>query len=118
MASAIHVLRLGRLQRQISPRLGPVFSDAGVSTGTGLAQASSCLQSLVPPCDLAVVLEELKGPPFEPPQGSDLKFVSLKMVHLLALASAKNVSDIHVLPVHPSSVQLFSSEVRIILKPN
>lgn len=40
------------------------------------------------------------------------------MVHLLALASAKNVSDIHALPVHPSSAQLFSGEVRIILKPN
>lgn len=30
---------------------------------------------LVPPWDLAVVVEELKGLPFEPLQGADLKFV-------------------------------------------
>lgn len=50
---------------------------------------------LVPTLDLAVVLEGLKGPPFEPLHAANLKSVSLK-------TSAKRVSDIHVLSVHPS----------------
>lgn len=46
-----------------------------------------------PPWDLGVVLEGLKGPPFEPLDWVDLKHVSLKTVLWLALASAKRVSD-------------------------
>ena len=72
---------------------------------------------LAPPWDLAVVLEQLKGPPFEPPEGADLKHLSLKTVLLLALASAKRVSDISTLLVHPSCAQLFPGNVRMILKP-
>ena len=75
-------------------------------------------RSLVPPWDLAVVLEGLKGPPFEPLEGADLRHVSLKPVLLLALASAKRVSDIHALSVHPICAQLFPGDVRMILKPN
>ena len=73
---------------------------------------------LVPPWDLAVVLKGLKGPPFELLEGADLKHVSLKTVLLLALASAKRVSDIHAYSVHPSCSQLFPGDVRMILKPN
>lgn len=73
---------------------------------------------LVPPWDQAVVLEGLKGPPFEPLQGADLKFVSLKTMLLLALALANRVSDIHVLSVHPSCAQLFPADGRMTLKPN
>lgn len=69
---------------------------------------------LVPPWDLAVVLEGLKSAAFEPLQGADLKLVSLKTVLLLALASAKRVSDIHALSVHPFCVQFFSGDVRMI----
>lgn len=67
-------------------------------------------RSLVPPRDLAVVLEGLRSRPSEPLQGEDLKFVSLKAVLLLALASAKRVSDIPALLVHPSCVQIFSGK--------
>lgn len=35
-------------------------------------------RSLIPPWDLEAILEGLKGLPFEPLQGADLKFVSLK----------------------------------------
>lgn len=56
--------------------------------------------SLVPPWDQAMVLEGLKGPPFEPLQGADVKFVSLNAVFLPA--SAKSVNDIHTLSVHPT----------------
>lgn len=89
----------------------------------GCSQASCVGQPLaslwlVPPWDQAVVLEGLKGPPFEPLQGADLKFVSLKTMLLLALALANRVSDIHVLSVHPSCAQLFPADGRMTLKPN
>ncbi|XP_029937836.1 uncharacterized protein LOC115380768 [Myripristis murdjan] len=73
---------------------------------------------LVPPWDLAVVLEGLKGPPFEPLEEADLKHLSLKTVLLLALASAKRVSDIHALSTHPSCAQFAPGDVRMTLKPN
>lgn len=43
--------------------------------------------------------------------------MSLKTVLLLALASAKSVSGIHALSVHPSCAEFFPDDVRI-LKPN
>lgn len=67
---------------------------------------------LVPPCDLAVVLEELKGPLFQPLQGEDLKHESLRTVLFLALVYAKLASDIHPLSV------FFLRDVTMILKPN
>ena len=44
--------------------------------------------------------------------------MSLKTVLLLALASAKQDSDIHALSVHLSCAQLFLGDVKMILKPN
>ncbi|XP_028297024.1 extracellular matrix protein FRAS1-like, partial [Gouania willdenowi] len=73
---------------------------------------------LVSPWGLTVVLEGPKPPPFKPLEEVGLKFASLKAVLLLALASAKSVSDIHALSVHPSCAQLFPGDARIILRPN
>ncbi|XP_070401406.1 uncharacterized protein [Nothobranchius furzeri] len=44
---------------------------------------------LVPSWDLSLVLSALSGPPFEPMDSLDLKILSLKVVLLLALVSAK-----------------------------
>ncbi|KAK5882516.1 hypothetical protein CesoFtcFv8_021095 [Champsocephalus esox] len=44
--------------------------------------------------------------------------LSLKTVLLLALASAKRVSDIHALSVHPSCTQFSAGQTRVLLKPN
>lgn len=64
------------------------MSPADLSVHERYTQASASLsRSPVPPCDLAVVLEQLKGPLFEPLQGADLKFVSLKAVLLWLLRS-------------------------------
>ncbi|XP_032363038.1 LOW QUALITY PROTEIN: uncharacterized protein LOC116675032 [Etheostoma spectabile] len=73
---------------------------------------------LTPPWDLAVVLDGLASPPFEPLGEVDLKHLSLKTVLLLALASAKRVGDIHALSVHPSCTQFAPGRVRVLLKPN
>lgn len=75
-------------------------------------------RSLVPPRDLHVVPEGLKGLPFELLQLTDLKFMSLKTVLLLVLALAKSISDINALSVHSSCAQFFSGDVSMILKPN
>ena len=47
-----------------------------------------------------------------------MKRLSLKTVLLLALASAKHVSDIHALAVHPWCALFAPGDVRLILKPN
>ncbi|XP_038128389.1 uncharacterized protein LOC119774782 [Cyprinodon tularosa] len=73
---------------------------------------------LLPPWDLSVVLEGLKGPPFEPLLGSSLKHLSLKTALLLALASAKRVSDIHALSVNPACTRFDPEYTRMVLKPN
>lgn len=64
---------------------------------------------MVPLWDLVVVLEGLKGLSFALLQGVELKFVSHRAVLLLALASAKHVSD---------CVLFFLRDERMILQPN
>lgn len=56
----------------------------------------------VPSWDLPVVLKALCGSLFEPLDSVDIEFLSYKTAFLLALASAKRVSDIHALSVHLS----------------
>ncbi len=50
-----------------------------------------------PPWDLSVVLNYLMGPPFEPLSKASLKFITLKTVFLLALATAARRSELHAL---------------------
>ena len=55
--------------------------------------------------DLLDVLRALTGPPFEPLETVDIKFVSLETALLLALTSAKRVGDMQALSVSPSCLQ-------------
>ncbi|XP_029968087.1 uncharacterized protein LOC115403361 [Salarias fasciatus] len=73
---------------------------------------------LAPPWDLAVVLNGLSRAPFEPLEEVSLKHLSLKTALLLALASAKRVSDIHALSVHSSCTQFAPGNARVSLKPH
>lgn len=75
-------------------------------------------RSSVPSWDLPAVLEALCGPPFEPMESVDIKLVSYKTALLLALASAKRVSDIHALSVHPSCTQFAPDGAKVVLLPN
>ena len=68
--------------------------------------------------DLAAVLDALSHPPFEPLDQVDLKVLSLKTALLLALASAKRVSDIHAFSVHPDCLQFATGDARVVLRPN
>jgi hypothetical protein len=52
---------------------------------------------LVPNWDLSVVLQVLQEPPFEPLEGLDLKLLTFKTVFLVAITSARRVSEIQAL---------------------
>ncbi len=58
--------------------------------------------SRVPPWDLAVVLEALCKPPFEPIEEVSERLLTLKMVLLLAIYFLKRVGDLQALSVAPS----------------
>ncbi|KAK7905173.1 hypothetical protein WMY93_017780 [Mugilogobius chulae] len=75
-------------------------------------------KSLVAPWDLTTVLNALSHPPFEPLHQVDLKWLSIKTALLLALASAKRVSDIHALSVSTSCMQFIRGGSKVLLKPN
>ena len=73
---------------------------------------------LIPSWDLLVVLRALTGPPFEPLETVDIKFVSLKTALLLALTSAKRVGDMQALSVSPSCLQFSIAGDRVVMRPN
>lgn len=71
-----------------------------------------------PSWDLSVVLQALTEHPFEPLGGIEMKMLSLKTVLLLALTTAKRVSDIHALSVHSSCMRFSPDNLRVSLRPN
>ena len=70
-------------------------------------------KSVVPNWDLALVLDALTGAPFEPLERVDMRFLSLKAALLLALVTAKRVSDLHALSVHSECTQFSDGKVTI-----
>ena len=74
-------------------------------------------KSLVPSWDLALVLDSLSRPPFEPLEGLELKLLSLKTALLLALVTAKRVSDIHALSTSAECMR-FNGCARVVMKTN
>ena len=83
--------------------------------------ASRLLQvpkSMVPTWDLALVLDSLSRPPFEPLEAVELRFLSLKTALLLALVTAKRVSDIHAFSVSEECTQFFDNRTRVVLRTN
>ncbi|KAL3979316.1 patched 2 [Sarotherodon galilaeus] len=73
---------------------------------------------LVPLWDLSVVLDALSHHPFEPIGAVGLKFLSLKTTLLLALTTAKRVSKLQALSIHPSCLQLALGLTKARLRPN
>ena len=84
--------------------LGQVFYYRGIDISN--SPEISCLiknfeqelpktNSLVPKWDLNLVLHSLLGKPYEPLSLATMQNLSLKTVFLLALASAKRISEIH-----------------------
>lgn len=72
---------------------------------------------LASPWDLAVVLDGLSGPLFEPLEEVDMKHLYLKTVLLLALVSSRSVTFMHSLWTL-RVLSLLKGHVRVSLKPN
>ncbi len=60
----------------------------------GVMRLRPRVRSRVPPWDLAVVLEALCKPPFEPIEEVSERLLTLKTVLLLAISSLKRVEDL------------------------
>ena len=73
---------------------------------------------LTPQWDLTLVLRTLVKAPFEPLDRVPLKFVSAETALLLALTSAKRVSDLSALSVAPSCLRIHGDGSSAILRPN
>ncbi len=71
-----------------------------------------------PSWDLPLVLEALCMPPFEPLAQAELRWVSCKTAFLLAITSAKCVSELHALSVGDSCLRWNSDGSGITLWPN
>lgn len=84
----------------------------------GVRRLRPTVRSSVPSWDLSLVLEAFCGPPFEPIESVDMKFLSYKTALLLALCSAKRVGDLHALSVHPSCTQFSCDGSKVTLRPN
>ncbi|XP_077121603.1 uncharacterized protein LOC143776275 [Ranitomeya variabilis] len=70
----------------------------------------------LPPWDLNLVLEALTSSPFEPLDSIPLNVLTYKVALLVALTSARRVSDIQALSVDPPFLLIFHD--RIVLKPD
>ena len=75
-------------------------------------------RSLFPAWDLQVVLEGLCKAPFEPIGGTSLKHLSFKTALLLALSTAKRVSDLHALSVSLDCMRFLNNDSKVLLKPH
>ncbi|XP_056091163.1 uncharacterized protein LOC130070700 [Rhinichthys klamathensis goyatoka] len=84
----------------------------------GARRSLPVIRRTVPEWDLSMVLEALSQHPFEPLGSISLKLLSLKTALLLALASAKRVSELYALSVHPSCTKFSLSGDKVSLKPN
>ncbi|KAL0181308.1 hypothetical protein M9458_023714 [Cirrhinus mrigala] len=60
----------------------------------------------VPSWDLSLVLTALRQAPFQPLQSVELKFLSMKTLLLLALASIKRIGDLHTFSFGPADSQV------------
>ena len=75
-------------------------------------------RSLFPKWDLVLVLDSLSRPPFEPLETVELKLLTFKTVLLVALTTAKRVSDIQALSVSPECLRFAEDGRRVVFKPN
>ena len=84
----------------------------------GARKARPVTRSLVPPWDLSLVLGGLSGPPFEPLEAVSLKFLTLKTALLVALTTAKRVSDVQALSISPDCTVFSGDRMRVRVRPN
>merc|ERR1711867_300184 len=79
---------------------------------------SATARPLVPAWDLAVVLDALSRPPFEPLEGLSLKVLTLKTLFLVAITTAKRVSDLRALSISERCFAMDPEGRRVRLQPD
>ena len=79
---------------------------------------SSTARPLLPSWDLSLVLDALCGPPFEPLESLELRVLTFKTVFLLAITTAKRVSDLHALSIHSECLSFDAEHRSVRLQPN
>ncbi len=84
----------------------------------GVMRLRPQVQSRVPPWDLAVVLDALCRPPFEPIEEISDCLLTLKTVFLLAISSLKRVGDLQALSVAPSYLDFAPGLAKAFLYPH
>ncbi len=83
----------------------------------GVMRLRPQVRSRVPPWDLAVVLDALCRPPFEPIEEISDRLLTLKTVFLLAISSLKRVGDLQALSVAPSYLDFAPGLAKVFLYP-
>ncbi len=83
----------------------------------GVMRLRPRVRSRVPPWDLAVVLEALCKPPFEPIEEVSERLLTLKTVLLFAISSLKRVGDLQALSVAPSFLDFAPGLAKAFLYP-
>ncbi|KAL0173674.1 hypothetical protein M9458_029642, partial [Cirrhinus mrigala] len=85
----------------------------------GGEKAKSALAPLRTTCllDLSLELRALQQGPFVPLQSVELKFLSMKTLLLLALASIKRVGDLHAFSVDKSCLEFGPANSQVTLRP-
>ena len=73
----------------------------------GIHNLRPTVKCVVPRWDLQVVLKALTEPPFEPFHAATLKFLTWKVVFLVAITSAARVSELQSLDCRPDLLKLF-----------
>ena len=84
----------------------------------GVRREHKIHRSLVPSWDLTLVLKALTTPPFEPLESVSLKHLTLKVALLIALTTAKRVSDLHALSTSPDCMRFDERSSKVALKAN
>ena len=84
----------------------------------GVKRARPVTRSMVPPWDLSLVLGALSGAPFEPLETVEIKFLTLKTALLMALTTAKRVSEMQALSVSPDCTVFSADRTRVSVRPN
>ncbi len=83
----------------------------------GVMRLRPPVRSPVPPWDIAVVLEALRRPHFEPIKEISDRLLTLKTVFLLAISSLKRVGDLQALSVAPSYLDFAPGLAKAFLYP-
>ncbi len=84
----------------------------------GVSRLRPSRKGMVPQWDLNLVLSSLSCAPFEPLTNAAVKWLSLKSAFLLAIATARRVSELHALSVSPQCLRWGPECKQVTLWPN